>query len=82
MEDALPSTLSRKAALEAQSRLEAEASTPIAAAYYPDWASDTNPPADIDFSKFDILLFGESSLLFARRYAWPLGVSANTGVGT
>lgn len=56
-EDALPSTLSRKAALEVQPILSAEA-TPIAAAYYPDWASDSNPPAALDFSKFDILLFG------------------------
>ena len=57
LEDALPSTLSRKAALEVQPVLSAEA-TPIAAAYYPDWASDSNPPASLDFSKFDILLFG------------------------
>ncbi|PPQ82293.1 hypothetical protein CVT25_008443 [Psilocybe cyanescens] len=30
---------------------------PIAAAYYPSWASDTSPPHKIDFSKFDILFF-------------------------
>ena len=57
LEDALPSTLSRKAALSAQSRLSAQA-TSIAAAYYPDWSSDSNPPNKLDFSKFDILLFG------------------------
>ncbi|KAF9819455.1 hypothetical protein IEO21_02063 [Rhodonia placenta] len=37
--------------------LEQRATKPVAAAYYPDWASDTNPPSDLDFSKFDILLF-------------------------
>lgn len=31
---------------------------PVAAAYYASWASDTNPPHTIDFSKFDILFFG------------------------
>ncbi|KAL1940051.1 hypothetical protein VTO73DRAFT_9386 [Trametes versicolor] len=55
-EDALPSTLTRKAALEAQDKLSAQA-TPIYAAYYPDWSSDQFPPASLDFSKFDILLF-------------------------
>ncbi|EED79284.1 hypothetical protein POSPLDRAFT_93624 [Postia placenta Mad-698-R] len=37
--------------------LEQRATKPVAAAYYPDWASDTNAPSDLDFSKFDILLF-------------------------
>ena len=60
MEDAIPSTLSRKAALAAQGEIAAEA-TPIAAAYYPDWSSDSNPPSSLDFSKFDILLFGTSA---------------------
>ena len=60
MEDALPSTLTRKAALDAQSLVSVEA-TPVAAAYYPDWSSDTNPPASLDFSKFDIILFGTSA---------------------
>lgn len=40
--------------------LEQRATKPVAAAYYPDWASDTNAPSDLDFSKFDILLFGQS----------------------
>ncbi|KAI0677694.1 glycoside hydrolase family 18 protein [Trametes maxima] len=56
LEDALPSTLTRKAALEAQDKLTAQA-TPIYAAYYPDWSSDQIPPNTLDFSKFDILLF-------------------------
>jgi chitinase len=62
-EDALPSTLSRKTALamkDAQGEVEAAASSLIAASYYPDWAVDTNPPENIDFSKFDILFFGPS----------------------
>ncbi|KAF9446853.1 glycoside hydrolase family 18 protein, partial [Macrolepiota fuliginosa MF-IS2] len=64
-EDALPSTLSRKTAIDLITRaqgangVEAQA-TAIAAAYYPDWSSGTNPPEGIDFSKFDILFFGEN----------------------
>ncbi|KDR78222.1 hypothetical protein GALMADRAFT_1307739 [Galerina marginata CBS 339.88] len=30
---------------------------PVAASYYPSWASDAIPPHKIDFSKFDILFF-------------------------
>ena len=84
MEDALPSTLTRKAALEAQSLVSVEA-TPVAAAYYPDWSSDTNPPASLDFSKFDIILFGTSAhsppgavFLFYHRCALPCGSEART----
>ncbi|KAG7443202.1 glycoside hydrolase family 18 protein [Guyanagaster necrorhizus] len=29
----------------------------VAAAYYPDWSSWSNPPSKMDFSKFDILFF-------------------------
>lgn len=57
LEDALPSTLSRKAALEAQATIAA--ASPIAAAYYPDWSADSRPPENLDFSKFDILFFGK-----------------------
>ncbi|KAK0216319.1 glycoside hydrolase family 18 protein [Armillaria fumosa] len=32
-------------------------SSPVAAAYYPDWSSWSNPPGKLDFSKFDILFF-------------------------
>ena len=32
--------------------------SPVAAAYFPDWASVT--PSSLDFSKFDILMFGRS----------------------
>lgn len=34
------------------------AKKPVAAAYYASWASDSNPPHTIEFSKFDILFFG------------------------
>ena len=65
LEDALPSTLSRKTALNLQAQLDGDVSieaTPIAAAYYPDWSAGSNPPNQIDFSKFDILFFGTSVL--------------------
>lgn len=32
---------------------------PIAASYYPAWASGTVAPSDIDFSKFDVIFFGK-----------------------
>ena len=56
LEDALPSTLSRKAALEAQAKINA--SSLVAAAYYPDWSADSWPPECLDYSKFDVLFFG------------------------
>ncbi|KAF7297935.1 Glycoside hydrolase family 18 protein [Mycena chlorophos] len=55
LEDALPSTLSRKTAEDLLELAAATASGPIAAAYYPTWATETNPPSKIDYSKFDIL---------------------------
>ena len=61
LEDALPSTLSRKAALD----LKAQSAdvTPIAAAYYENWA--TSPSVEnIDFSKFDIIFFGKFTNTF------------------
>lgn len=95
LEDALPSTMTRKKALELKAELlkadangaaktgegEAKAeATFIAASYYPgkllnpcskacktshlravrwgDWAEDTIAPENIDYSKFDILLYG------------------------
>ncbi|RDB17716.1 Oviduct-specific glycoprotein [Hypsizygus marmoreus] len=60
LEDAVPSTLSRKAAmnlnLDDEDDVGVEA-TPIAAAYYVDWAAGSFPPEKLDFSKFDILFF-------------------------
>jgi chitinase len=53
-EDAVPSTLSRKAA----AALMKQSSVPIAAAYYPDWSFGTHPPQSLDYSKFSILFFG------------------------
>ena len=62
LEDALPSTLSRKTALTVMGGgVKMTSITPVAAAYYPDWATGTISPQDIDFSKFDILLFGTSA---------------------
>jgi len=62
LEDSLPSTLTRKKALELTSgNLNGEVSAQavmLAAAYYPDWCASTRPPENIDFSKFDILFFG------------------------
>lgn len=58
-EDALPSTLSRNDALKFSKELNSDAAavTPIACAYYPDWA--TSPSiSDIDYSLFDIIFFG------------------------
>ena len=50
-------TSSRSPALE-PSPVQTRASRPLAAAYFPDWAGIT--PSSLDFSKFDILLFGTS----------------------
>lgn len=70
LEDALPSTLTRAAALNVQKQLaksgEGEikaAATPIAAAYYPDWSADSIPPESLDYSRFDVLFFGLCLLL-------------------
>ncbi|EJF62190.1 glycoside hydrolase family 18 protein [Dichomitus squalens LYAD-421 SS1] len=74
-EDAIPSTLSRKAALEVQKGISAEA-TPIVAAYYPDWASDSNPPGSLDFSKFDILLFAFATPNSSSGISWDSGATS------
>ncbi|KAJ7772104.1 glycoside hydrolase family 18 protein [Mycena maculata] len=52
LEDAIPSTLSRKTAEE----LVSVATTFIAASYYPSW-TDKFPPESLDYTKFDILFF-------------------------
>ena len=58
-EDALPSTLTlRAAALGAQTTSIAN-STAVFASYYQDWAVDVVPPENLDYSRFDILFFGE-----------------------
>jgi chitinase len=57
-EDAVPSTLSRKAAAGLMKQDFSAAAVPIAAAYYPDWSFGTHPPQSLDYSKFSILFFG------------------------
>jgi chitinase len=54
LEDALPSTVSRKGA----EAIMAAASL-TAPAYYPDWSVNSNPPESIDYSEFDLLYFGD-----------------------
>ena len=54
LEDALPSTLSRK---DAEAIMAASGLT--VAAYYPDWSVNSNPPERIDYSKFDLIHFGD-----------------------
>ncbi|KIM81786.1 glycoside hydrolase family 18 protein [Piloderma croceum F 1598] len=66
-EDALPSMLSRKAALD----LKAQSAdvTPIAAAYYENWA--TSPSVEnIDFSKFDIIFFAFATPSSSYELSW------------
>ncbi|KAJ7782639.1 glycoside hydrolase family 18 protein [Mycena metata] len=53
LEDAVPSTLSRKTAEE----LISATSTFIAGAYYPSWNASSHPPEKLDYSKFDVLFF-------------------------
>ncbi|KIM81785.1 glycoside hydrolase family 18 protein [Piloderma croceum F 1598] len=70
LEDALPSTLSRKAALDLVG--QAAAVTPIAAAYYEDWA--TSPSVEnIDFSKFDIIFFAFVTPSSSYELSWDSG---------
>ncbi|KAH9919683.1 glycoside hydrolase superfamily [Fomitopsis serialis] len=81
------STGSRKAAPK-----QKRATTPIAAAYYPDWSSDSVPPSSLDFSKFDVLLFAFATPNSSNGISWDDGststlkslVSAahNSGHGT
>ena len=60
MEDALPSTLFRKAALASTQEVSTAAAM-IAAAYYHSWSASTTPPEKLDFNKFDILFYGRIS---------------------
>ena len=83
LEDALPSTLTRAAALNVQKQLaksgEGEvkaAATPIAAAYYPDWSADSIPPESLDYSRFDVLFFGSCLLPFLSTQADGLAAFA------
>ncbi|KAJ7647732.1 glycoside hydrolase [Roridomyces roridus] len=90
LEDALPSTLSRKAAQELSAT--AAAATFIAAAYYPDWSADAFPPEDLDYSKFDMLLYAFAVPNSSNTLTWDDGSQAilqrlvtsakNSGAGT
>ncbi|TFK52796.1 glycoside hydrolase family 18 protein [Heliocybe sulcata] len=75
LEDALPSTLSRKAALTMLGEIDAKA-TKVAAAYYPDWVGDSNPPENLDFSKFDILLFAFATPNSSSTISWDSGATS------
>lgn len=33
---------------------------PVSGSYYPDWSSDVLPPAAVEYSKFNLIYFGES----------------------
>ncbi|PBK85665.1 glycoside hydrolase family 18 protein [Armillaria gallica] len=73
LEDAVPSTLSRKAALALVKGDVKAQSTPIAAAYYPDWSAGSFPPENLDYSKFDILLFAFATPNSSSGLAWDSG---------
>ncbi|EIM83169.1 glycoside hydrolase [Stereum hirsutum FP-91666 SS1] len=91
LEDALPSTMTRRKALELKAELlkvdangaaktgEGEAKTEatfIAASYYPDWAEDTIAPENIDYSKFDILLYAFATPNSSSTLTWDSGSQA------
>ncbi|KAJ7686545.1 glycoside hydrolase [Mycena rosella] len=73
-EDALPSTLSRKAAQ--QLAPAAAAATFIAAAYYPDWSADSFPPEGLNYSKFDVLFFAFAVPNSSNTLTWDNGSQA------
>ncbi|KII91199.1 glycoside hydrolase family 18 protein [Plicaturopsis crispa FD-325 SS-3] len=78
LEDALPSTLSRRTALQLSAEaglVNTKAVTPIAAAYYPDWA--TSPTvANIDYSKFDLILFAFATPNSSSGLNWDSGATS------
>jgi len=90
LEDALPSTLSRKQAQALD--VSTAATTFIAAAYYPDWSADAFPPEGLDYSKFDILNFAFAVPNSSSTLTWDSGSQAilqrlvtsakNSGKGT
>ncbi|KAJ7741500.1 glycoside hydrolase [Mycena olivaceomarginata] len=74
LEDALPSTLSRKKAQELG--VVTAATTFVAAAYYPDWSVDSFPPESLDYSKFDILNFAFAVPNSSSTLSWDDGSQA------
>ncbi|KAL1702144.1 glycoside hydrolase superfamily [Schizophyllum commune] len=85
-EDALPSTMSRKDALN----FKTKAASQIVGAYYPDWSTGTIAPENIDFSKYDLLFFAFATPNQSNGLNWDDGsqstlkrlVSAAHGAGT
>lgn len=57
---ASPVMVSKSASVLRRALNDEDIRKPIAASYYPAWASGTVAPSDIDFSKFDVIFFGES----------------------
>ncbi|KAG6853846.1 hypothetical protein C0991_000840 [Blastosporella zonata] len=79
IEDAVPSTLSgkaAKAALELSSGNAEAAAKLIAASYYVDWAADSFPPESLNFSKFDILFFAFATASSSFTLAFDSGSQA------
>ncbi|KAJ7188715.1 glycoside hydrolase [Mycena filopes] len=74
LEDALPSTLSRKAAQKLGE--VTAAATFIAAAYYPDWSADAFPPENLDYSRFDILNYAFAVPNSSSTLTWDDGSQA------
>ncbi|KAJ6589903.1 glycoside hydrolase family 18 protein [Mycena vulgaris] len=72
LEDAVPSTLSRKTAEE----LISAAAKFIAAAYYPSWTADSFPPEKLDYSKFDILFFAFAIPSSSSTLTWDSATQA------
>ncbi|OCH87345.1 hypothetical protein OBBRIDRAFT_837441 [Obba rivulosa] len=62
----------------------AKASTPIAAAYYPDRVSNTIPPKSVDFSRSDILFFAFATPNPSSTLSWNSGATSmlNTPVSS
>ncbi|KAJ6593440.1 glycoside hydrolase family 18 protein [Mycena capillaripes] len=72
LEDAVPSTLSRKTAEE----LLVAAATSISAAYYPSWSADSFSPEKLDYSKFDILFFAFAIPNSSSTLSWDAATQA------
>ncbi|EJD51005.1 glycoside hydrolase [Auricularia subglabra TFB-10046 SS5] len=70
-EDAVPSTLSRKAALQLLGDGEVRAQAQLlAASYYPDWAEGTIAPENVLFGKFDIIFFAFATPNSSSTLSW------------
>ncbi|KAF7296006.1 Glycoside hydrolase family 18 protein [Mycena kentingensis (nom. inval.)] len=74
LEDALPSTLSRKTAEELVAAVAA--AKPLAAAYYPSWTMYTHTPEKLDYSKFDVLFFAFAIPDTSAKLTWDADAPA------